>query len=193
MKRSGRRPGTPNTRAVILTAARRLFAAHGFHATSLRTIAAEAKVDPALLIHYFGSKEDLFVAAVRLPFRPTKLFGELENEPLHEAIRTLVRIYLTVVDSDHGRNPILALVRSVVSNEKAATMLREFFTAELLDPVARLSPCPDAPLRASLIAAQLVGIGMLRHVVRLSPLATASTDQLVELAAPAVEHYLKCD
>ena len=82
MNRTGRRPGTPDTRDAILAVARRRFATRGYDATSLRGIAAEAKVDPALLIHYFGTKEGLFVAATGLPAGLPELFGSLAALPL---------------------------------------------------------------------------------------------------------------
>jgi AcrR family transcriptional regulator len=188
--RTGRRPGTPDTRDAILAVARRRFATHGYDATSLRGIAADAQVDPALLIHYFGTKEGLFTEATGFPVRLSELLSDLDGATTREAAQTLVRGYLQVVDSDQSRNAILALIRSAVSNEKAATMLREFLTAELLSSLAAMSDFPNAPLRASLVAAQLVGIAMLRHVVRVEPVAKASPDEIVELVAPVIERYL---
>ena len=190
MSRTGRRPGAPDTRDAILAVARRRFATRGYDATSLRGIATEAKVDPALLIHYFGTKEGLFVAATGLPAGLPELFGSLAALPLHDCVQALVRGYLHVVDSDKSRNAILALVRSAVSNDKAAAMLREFLTAELLPVIARLTGHDDAPLRASLVAAQLIGIATLRHVLLVEPLARASPDEIVALATPAIEQYL---
>ncbi len=190
MNRTGRRPGTPDTRDAILAVARRRFATRGYDATSLRGIATEAKVDPALLIHYFGTKEGLFVAATGLPAGLPELFGSLTALPRHDCVQALVRGYLHVVDSDKSRNAILALVRSAVSNDKAAALLREFLTAELLPVIARLTGHPDARLRASLVAAQLIGIATLRHVLQVEPLASASPDEIVTLATPAIEQYL---
>jgi AcrR family transcriptional regulator len=189
--RTGRRPGTPETREAILAVARRRFATYGYDATSLRSIAADAQVDPALLIHYFRTKEGLFAAAARLPVRLSELQSALAGASPREAAETLVRNYLQVVDSDQSRNAILAMIRSAVSNEKAATMLREFLTAELLTTIAGLSDFPNAPLRASLVAAQLTGIAMMRHVLRLEPLAKARPDEIVELVAPVIERYLR--
>ncbi len=188
--RTGRRPGTPDTRDAILGVARRRFATRGYDATSLRSIAGDARVDPALLIHYFGTKEALFTEATGLPVRLSELFAGLDAESLRESAETLVRFYLQFVDSDQSRNAILALVRSAVSNEKAAAMLREFMTAELLPVIARLTGHPDARLRACLVAAQLIGIAMMRHVLRLDPLARASADEIVALVAPVIERYL---
>ena len=189
--RTGRRPGTPDTREAILTEARRQFATRGYDATSLRGIAADAKVDPALLIHYFGTKEGLFTAATGLPARLSDLFAGLDGSDVHESADALVRGYLQVVDSDQSRNAILALVRSAVSQEKAAAMLREFLTAELLSVIAGWTQAPNAPLRAALVAAQLVGIAMLRHVVRVEPVVRASPDEIVALVAPVIEQYLR--
>jgi len=190
MSRTGRRPGTPDTREAILAVARRRFATRGYEATSLRGIAADAKVDPALLIHYFGTKEGLFTAATGLPVRLSGLLAELDGSSPRESAEALVRGYLRFVDSDQSRNAILALVRSAVSNEKAAALLREFLTAELLSVIAGWTDRPDAQLRAALVAAQLVGIAMLRHVVRVGPVAQASPDEIVALVAPVIEQYL---
>jgi AcrR family transcriptional regulator len=191
MTRTGRRPGTSDTRDQILAVARRRFATRGYDATSLRGIATDAKVDPALLIHYFGTKEGLFTAATGLPTGLSELFGGQQGQTLRDFAESLVRSYLGFVDSDQSRNAILALVRSAVSNEKAAGMLREFLAAELLPVIASRTGHENAPLRAGLVAAQLMGVAMLRHVVRLDPVARATPDEIVALVAPVIEHYLR--
>jgi AcrR family transcriptional regulator len=191
MSRTGRRPGAPDTRDAILAVARRRFAIRGYDATSLRDIATAAKVDPALVIHYFGTKEGLFVAATGLPGGLSVLFENLAALPLHDFAAALVRAYLQLIDSEGSRNAILALVRSAVSNDKAAAMLREFLTAQLLPVIGRFTPHADAQLRASLVTAQLIGIATQRHVIRLEPLVKATPDEIVALAAPAIEQYLR--
>jgi AcrR family transcriptional regulator len=191
MTRTGRRPGTSDTRDQILAVARRRFATRGYDATSLRGIATDAKVDPALLIHYFGTKEGLFTAATGLPTGLSEVFAGQEGQTLRDFAESLVRSYLRFVDSDQSRNAILALVRSAVSNEKAAAMLREFLAAELLPVIASRTGHENAPLRAGLVAAQLMGVAMLRHVVRLDPVAKATPDEIVALVAPVIEHYLR--
>ena len=138
MSRTGRRPGAPDTRDAILAVARRRFASRGYDATSVRDIAAAANVDPALVIHYFGTKEGLFVAATGLPDGLPVLLESLAVLPLHEFAPALVRAYLQLIDSDGSRNAILALVRSAVSNDKAAATLREFLTTQLLPVIGRL-------------------------------------------------------
>jgi AcrR family transcriptional regulator len=186
----GRRPGAPRTRETILEAARRRFAAAGYEASSLRAIAADAGVDPALVVHYFGSKDRLFVAALQLPEALPAVLAATATGRSGSAVEALLRAFLALVDSDPSRNAMLALVRSAVSNEGAAAMLREYFAAELLPGVAALSPAGDAPLRASLVASQLIGLAAARHVVRLAPLASAEADVIVSLMVPAMERYL---
>lgn len=191
MTRTGRRPGTSDTRDQILAVARRRFATRGYDATSLRGIATDAKVDPALLIHYFGTKEGLFTAATGLPTGLSEVFAGQQGQTLRDFAESLVRSYLRFIDGDQSRNAILALVRSAVSNEKAAAMLREFLAAELLPVIASRTGHENAPLRAGLVAAQLMGVAMLRHVVRLDPVARATPDEIVALVAPVIEHYLR--
>jgi len=190
MNRTGRRPGTPDTRQTIIEVARGKFAERGYDATSLRSIAAEANVDPALVIHYFGTKDGLFVAATGLPDDLPALFAGLAALPRADFVMALVLGYLRLADSDASRNSIIALVRSAVSNDRAAAMLRGFLTAELLPVIAGFTGRPDARLRASLIAAQLIGMAMLRHVLRVEPLASAAPGEIAALAAPAIEQYL---
>jgi AcrR family transcriptional regulator len=188
---AGRRAGAPDTREAILAVARRQFATRGYDATSLRLIAAQAEVDPALVIHYFGTKDNLFIAATGLPAGLPDAIASLAGIPVTDFPAALVRVYLELVDSDDSRNAILALVRSAVSHERAAAMLREFLTAQLLPVIARLTQREDALLRASLVAAQLIGIAVLRHVIQVEPLARATPDDIAALAAPAIGQYLR--
>ena len=118
-------------------------------------------------------------------------FASLGALSVPDFAQAIVRGYLELVDSDDSRNAILALVRSAVSNDKAAAMLREFLTAQLLTVITRFTDHADAQLRASLIAAQLIGIAMLRHVIRVEPLAKASPDDIVLLVSPVIEQYLR--
>jgi AcrR family transcriptional regulator len=143
----------------------------------VRGIADAAQADPALVIHYFGTKEGLFTAATGLPAGLPELFGSLTALPPGDIVPALIRTYLHLVDTDESRNAMLALVRSAVSNEKAAATLREFLAAELLPVIAGLSSRPDATLTASLVAAQLMGI--------------ATPDDIAALVTPAIEQYLR--
>lgn len=157
----------------------------------MRGVAAQAKVDPALLIHYFGSKEGLFVASMGLPFKPSELFAGLDEMTVAEASAAIARLFVQMADSDESRNAILALLRSAVSNEMAAAMFREFVSEELLTIISKLTDRDDARIRASLVAAQLVGIAMMRHIVKVDALADATQEEIVALVAPIIERYLR--
>ena len=190
MSRTGRRPGTPATRGAILNAARHSFGARGYQATTIRLVAEEAGVDPALVSHYFGTKEGLFVAALEFPIRPSEVFGDLAQLGPAEAAERIVRTFLGVLAGERSRDAFLGLLRSAVADEAVAVMLREFLSEELLTLVARVSGRPDAGLRAALVAAQLVGLAVLRHVARVEPVVQASDDDVVALVAPVVARYL---
>jgi len=185
----GRRPGTPDTREEILRAARDLFAASGFAATSMRAIAARAGVDPALVHHYFGTKEQVFVAAMELPFDPAERLPEvLAGDPAQLGER-LVRLFVSIWDEPDFRAPMLGLLRSAMTGEQGAAMLREFVGGALLGRVAAAVGDVD-PLRVQAAAAQMVGVVLLRHVVRLEPMASATQEELVALVAPVVQRHL---
>jgi AcrR family transcriptional regulator len=191
MSRTGRRPGTPATRATILDAARRSFGARGYQATTFRLVAEEAAVDPALVVHYFGSKENLFVAALEFPIRPSEIFGSLTQMDPAQAAHRVVHTFLGVLRADTSRDAFLALTRSAVADEAVALMLREFLTDELLGLVAAVSRRPDARLRASLVAAQLVGFAFVRHIARIDAAVEAGDEDVAALLAPVVEAYLR--
>ncbi len=191
MSRSGRRPGWPQTRDDILLVARRSFGARGYDATSLRSIAKQADVDPALVVHYFGTKEALFLAALEVTMSSMSMFDGLASVSISEAAKLIVRRYLLVLDQEQTRDVMLGLVRSAVSSERAATMLREFLGQAMLSSLSPLIDHPDRQLRASLVVAQLIGIAMLRHVVKADAVASASNEELVSRVAPVIEAYLR--
>ena len=190
MTRSGRRPGAPATREHIVAVARRAFGARGYDATSLRSIATEAGVDPGLLVHYFGSKEGVFRAAVEMALQPSQLFQGLEGLSSQECAGQLVRRYLMVLGRDEPRDVVMGLIRSAVSNEHAADMLRDVLFQELLTSLESIIDAPNARLRASLVVAQLVGIATLKYVVRAGAVVQATDEEIVALVSPAIERYL---
>ncbi|MEU4644005.1 TetR family transcriptional regulator [Micromonospora sp. NPDC023814] len=193
-RRTGRRPGNPDTREGILGAARAAFAERGFDGASIRAIAAAAQVDPALVHHYFGSKDQLFLAAMHAPVDPGELLPKVlagDREGLGER---LVRTFLGVWDSPAGIAGV-ALLRSAVSNEWTARLLREFLVSQVLRKVLdQLDADPaELPLRGSLVASQMIGLAMMRHVVRLEPVASAAPETLVAAVGPTVQRYLTGD
>jgi AcrR family transcriptional regulator len=185
----GRPAGGGDRRAAILDAARQQFAEKGYVGASVRGIARLADVDPALVHHYFGTKEQVFVAAMELPFQPAEALPQvLAGDPDGLGER-LVRMFLGLWANPDFRTPMLGMVRSAFTSEQGATMLREFVGSALLGRVAEAAG-PVDPLRVQAAAAQLVGIVILRHVVRLEPLASATEDEIVALVAPVVQRHL---
>lgn len=193
MARTGRRPGDSGTREAILDAARRSFAEDGYEQSTMRSIAGRARVDPALLYHYFGSKEQLFVSAMQLPFRPSELIPTLVEGGREGLGERIVRLFLAIWDQGDGVSPFLALLRSASSNERAAAMLREFMSREVIGQLARTLGAPQAELRATLVGSQVAGLAVVRYILRVEPLASADHDTVVACVAPTVQRYLTED
>jgi len=186
----GRRPAGSGTREAIAAAARRQFGELGYQRASLRSIAAEAGVDPRLVLHFFGSKQELFASVVELPFDPEVAFDRLLAPGSQGLGRRVAEFILAVLDSPEGRKTITGLIRAATSEEEAAATIRELVAKRLLLPLASRVGRDRPELRASLVASQIVGLAMARHVVGLTPLATASHAELVAALAPVFDHYL---
>ncbi|MEV0827022.1 TetR family transcriptional regulator [Nonomuraea rubra] len=186
-RRPGRRPGSADTRGEILTAARRVFAEKGFDKATVRGIAREAQVDPALVHHYFDTKEGMFAAAMELPINPQQIIPVLLDGPREEVGERLVRMILRLTADEKTRAPVLALLRSAMSNEQAVGMVREFFTSALLYQVADRMGVPHLRIEAAF--SQMLGIVLARYVLKLEPLAGAGQDELVEILAPTIQRY----
>jgi AcrR family transcriptional regulator len=191
VRRSGRRPGNQDTKQSILEAARTVFAEKGFDQSSIRAIATEAKVDPALVHHYFGTKEKLFLATINSPINPAELVPKAMQGPRDQAGERLVRLMLTVWDSPAGVAAV-ALMRSAMSNEWTARLLREFVVTQVLRrAVAEFVMDPaEATTRATLVATQVAGLAVVRYVLKVEPVASAPVEQLVAAIAPNVQRYL---
>jgi AcrR family transcriptional regulator len=203
---AGRRAGESGTREAILDAARREFGARGYDRATIRGIAAVAQVNPALVHHFYGTKEQLFAAAMQLPAVPSQVISAVlaaERERLGDAFvdhvgEALVRGFLGILEITEARSAFLGLIRSAVTSEQSVAMLREFVTGTILATlaqVARLASADDRTgrYRASLVATQIVGLGFARHVLQLEPLAAASTEDLVAAIGPVVQRYLTGD
>ena len=185
----GRPAGGVDRRAAILVAAREQFAEKGYDGASVRGIARRADVDPALVHHYFGSKEQVFVAAMELPFEPAELLPQvLDGDPEGLGER-LVRLFLRIWADPDFRTPMLGMLRSALTGEQGAAMLREFVGSALLARIAEAAGPVDR-LRLEAAAAQMVGVVLLRHVVRMEPLASATEDEIVAVVAPTLQRYL---
>ncbi|WP_326579291.1 TetR family transcriptional regulator [Streptomyces sp. NBC_00487] len=182
---------TPATRDRILAAAREEFSERGYDKTSVRGIAKAAGVDSALVHHYFGTKDQVFEAAVTLSFAPAMEAPKaVEEGPLDGVGERLTRFVFGVWENPATRAPLLAIVRSAVNNEAAAAVFRRIIATQVLRRIAGRLDVPDAELRAELAAAQLVGIAMLRYVIKVEPLASADPERIIERVAPVVQAHL---
>jgi AcrR family transcriptional regulator len=207
---AGRRSGDSGRREAILEAARQQFASHGYDKATIRGIAGGAGVDPALVYHYYGSKERLFAAAMRLPLIPSEMIAAIVGPAAEGGPRPdgpeggaglgerMVRTAVGVWDSEEVRDPFLGLLRSALTNENAAAMLREFITSTIIGTVAAAAPGRDdhghdARYRASLAASQMAGLAVTRYLLTLEPVASATPDELAAAVGPVLQHYLTGD
>jgi AcrR family transcriptional regulator len=190
MVRTGRRPGVSTSRARILEIARRRFAEAGYDATSMRAIAAEAGVDPSVVVHFFGSKDGLFRAAVGWPFDPAGLPAEVEASGGGDIGLGLARTFLGHWDHPDRGPALLAMLRSAMSHPTSALLLREFLGRQLFANVPSGLRGPDAGLRVNLAASQLIGVAVLRYGLRVEPIASQHIDELVAWLAPTINRYL---
>jgi AcrR family transcriptional regulator len=188
--RGGRRPGDARSRDAIIAAARRQFGRLGYDATTIRAVAREAGVDPALVIYFFGSKDRLFAASVDWPFDPAAELPAVIGDRRSGVGERLVRLMLETWDAEDGRNTIVALLRAAMSQETASATLRAFLESQILAPLTASLGCDQPDLRAALVASQLVGLGIARHVLRLEPLASLDREAVVALVGPQVQRSL---
>lgn len=187
-RRPGRRPGMVDTRGEILAAARKVFAEKGFDKATIRAIAREASVDPALVHHYFDSKDGVFVAAMQLPMDPAVVIPKILAGPREEIGRRLATLVLTITADPKAREPVIALMRTAMTNEQAVAMIREFIMAVVAGRVGEALGVP--PLRMEAAFAQLFGIVMMRYIVKLEPLASAPIEEVIDLVAPTIQRYI---
>jgi AcrR family transcriptional regulator len=190
LRRAGRRPGTSGTREAIGDAARRLFAERGFDRTSIRAIADAAGVDQALVMHFYGSKQRLFVTVVELPFDPEVVIPGLLEGDREELGRRLAGFLLSVLESEQGRERITGLMRAAASEPEAARLVRELVSTRIFKPLTEALDVDDAPLRATLVGSQVIGLTMARYVVGLEPLASAPPESVAAAVAPTFQRYL---
>ena len=187
--RRGRRPGAPDTRAAILAAAREQFAAAGYAGTTIRAVAAAAGVDAALVHHYFGTKDDLFLAALEVRVDPRVAMVPVLEGGVDGAGERLLRVFLSVWDDEESRLPLLGLLRGIVE-PTGQQLVRDGFLRMVLGPVGQGLGLDDADRRMTLVASQLVGIVVLRYLLRVEPLASMPADLVVATYAPTLQRYL---
>jgi AcrR family transcriptional regulator len=189
-KRTGRRPGATGTREAILAAAGRRFAEHGYDRASLRGIAADAGVDQKLIAHYFGSKQQLFVAAIGLPLDPGEIVPAVLAGGRRSLRARLVEVLVTLLEQPDVRERLTGVVRGAASSPEMARTMREFLTRAVFAPVAASLESDQPLLRANLVGSQVVGLLMARYVVAVEPLASLPAREVAEAVAPTLERYL---
>jgi AcrR family transcriptional regulator len=188
--RTGRRAGESGSREAILAAARKLFAERGYSGASLRAIGAEAGVDAALVVHFFGSKAKLLTASVQWPFDPDVEIEHVLAAGPANAGEALARLFITTWNELGDANPIITLLRSASTEPEAAAVMREFMSNRLAGPLLQRLGSDQPELRADLVASQLIGLGVGRYILRLKELAAAPADHVVACVAPALQRYL---
>ncbi|MFI9029097.1 TetR family transcriptional regulator [Streptomyces sp. NPDC053560] len=190
--RPSRTEGTtgPGARERILAAARTEFSERGYDKTSIRGIAKAAEVDPALVHHYFGTKEQVFGAAIEVSMEPALHLPDVLAQGADGIGERFARYFLSIWENPATRAPLLAVVRSAVTHEAAAKVLRGLVLRRMLERVAGELAVPEPRFRAELAASQLVGIAMLRYVIRVEPLASADPEEIVRMVAPTLQRYL---
>ncbi|MGV0645057.1 TetR family transcriptional regulator [Mycolicibacterium sp. XJ2546] len=189
-KRPGRPPGPSDTRERILRCARDLFARNGFDNTSIRAIATEAKVDPALVHHYFGTKTQLFGAAIQTPIDPMEVIGPLRQVPVEQIGRILPSLVLPLWDSEAGKG-FIATLRSTLAGGDVSlfrSFLQEVIVAEVGSRVD--NPPGSGRIRVQFVASQLVGVVMARYILELEPFKSLPVEQIVDTVAPTLQRYL---
>jgi AcrR family transcriptional regulator len=192
-RRPGRPAGNSNTRERILDSARDLFARNGIRNTSIRSVAAAANVDSALVHHYFGTKEKLFAAAVHIPIDPMDVIGPLRDVPIEELGHTLPSMLLPLWDSEVGTGFIAAL-RSIIAGSEVnlfATFIHDVIGVEVGSRVD--NPPGSGIVRIQYVASQLVGVVMARYILELEPFASLPPQQIADTIAPNLQRYLTGD
>jgi AcrR family transcriptional regulator len=188
-KRSGRRPGPTTTREAIADAARRQFAELGYDRATLRGIAAEAGVDAALVVRFYGSKDALFRDVMALPPGVAEALTGLANGPEATLGRRLAEVIVRMLEDPRSRSIVLGRIRSASSHADAAALVRDMVTRDVGSFVAAVTD--DEPrTRAVLIGSQVVGLALARHVVRVEPLASLPPQEVIDYLAPVFQHYL---
>jgi AcrR family transcriptional regulator len=169
------------TKAVILAAARQRFAESGYEAATIRTIAADARIDPSMVMRYFGNKEQLFAAAAEFDLH----FPDLSGLPRSDLGTAMVSHFLVRWEEDDA---LVVLLRSATTNAEAAQRMKEIFAGQLMPELVKVSP-DDAPRRAGLIATQVLGMALCRFVLKLPPVVGMSRAELIDWLGPTLQRY----
>lgn len=177
------RRSSEQTKALILAAARERFAADGYERGTIRAIAADAGIDPSMVMRYFGNKEGLFAAAAEFDLR----LPDLTAVPTAQVGRHLVTHFLNRWEDDET---LMVLLRSGVTNEAAAERMRAIFAEQVAPIVRKLADPAEAPRRAALAASQILGLALTRYVLRFPPIVAMTPQEIIDWLGPTVQRYL---
>ncbi|MGH3723208.1 MAG: TetR family transcriptional regulator [Mycobacterium sp.] len=191
--RSGRRLGPSGTRDAIEGTARKLFAELGYERTSLRQVALQAGVDPALVSHFYGKKRDLFLAVVELPVDPSEVISTVLDGDKDTVGQRLATIILHILDDEISRQPFIGIVRAATAEPEAAKLVRDLLTRKVIAPIAESLGSADADYRAALAMSQIQGFTLARYVVGLEPLVNRPHEQLTADLGITLQRYLLGD
>ena len=174
------------TRAAILKAAQELFAAQGYDRATLRDIAARASIDPAMVVRYFGGKEGLFARATAFDLR----LPDLTRVARRDLGPTLVAHFLEVWEGSLSNGSLISLLRAAASNEDAAAAIRTIFGGQVVPMLARVVSPAELPVRAGLVATQIMGLAITRYVLKVPPVVAMDRAEIVRLLGPTMQRYV---
>ena len=174
------------TRSAILDAARRIFAEEGYERTTIRDIAAVAAIDPAMVIRYFHSKEELFGRIAEFDLRLPNP-AAIDRDKIGEA---LVTHFLNIWEGDNAVPGLVVMIRSASSNEFAAEKVQEIFSKQVLPMLTSIGEPKDAPNRAGLVASQLIGLAFGRYVIKFAPVVALSRERIIRDIGATIQAYL---
>jgi AcrR family transcriptional regulator len=178
-------PRSEGTRRTILEAARATFATRGYEQTTIRAVAAQAEIDPSMVMRYFGSKAGLFTAASTMDLHPP----DLRSVPARKRGEHLVRHFVDRWESSATDETLVFMMRTAVTNDAVADQMQATFNELIVAPIAALGD-EAAGERAALIGSQMLGLVLCRYVLRLEPLASMPTEEVVARIAPTIQRYL---
>jgi AcrR family transcriptional regulator len=188
-KKAGRRPGKKDSKALIIKAAQLQFAEHGYDRATLRRIANKAAVDPALIVHYFGTKQELFVSSMLPLFELPKLLPSALQGNNDDIGTRLATMFIRVTSNPDTQQLMLGLIRSISSEERAATMARKFLNDNIINLVKSHLSGPNNDLQANIVSSQMIGVFIAKYVMKIEPLARASDDDTIQYLAISLQAH----
>lgn len=189
-ERRGRRPGEGNARADIESAARDSFARDGYAMTSIRGVARAAGVDPALVRHYFQTKENLFAAVIRLPFDPAIAVHRITSAGRDRVGRELATVVSEILADPARSQQVVAMVRAAATEPQGARLIRGALTTAMIVPIVEILQSDHAEKRAALASAQIIGFLMGRLILGFESLVALDAEAVVAALAPSLQQSL---